>query len=131
MFNQAFIRLAEKIIGEDAEISTREALTLAHADPQDAPDLIACAGKIRQHFKKNGIFKCAIINAKSGMCPEDCAFCAQSAHHRTRVTVYDLLSPEKLEAEGLKAAAGGATHYSIVTSGTALTDTDLDTRCCR
>jgi biotin synthase len=129
VFNQAFIHLAAGIIHEDADISMDQALTLAAADAGQSLDLIACAGKIRQHFKPSPVFKCAIINAKSGMCPEDCAFCAQSAHHRTDTAVYDLLSAEQLEAEGLAAAASGATHFSVVTSGSALTDKDLDTVC--
>ncbi len=129
MFNQAFIRIAEKIIREHGEISRDEALELAAAGLEETPDLMACAGRIRKHFKKNTVFKCAIINAKSGMCPEDCAFCAQSAHHNTQVPVYDLLSAEKLETEGLKMAAAGATNYSVVTSGTSLTERDVETVC--
>ena len=129
VFNQAYIRLAEKIIQQSAEITRDEALELAAGGPEATPDMIACAGKIRERHKRNGVFKCAIINAKSGMCPEDCAFCAQSAHHHTQVAVYDLLSAEKLEAGGMKAAAAGATHYSVVTSGTSLTERDVDTVC--
>lgn len=129
MFNQAYIHLAQKIINESAEIDREQALELVADGPEATLDFIACAGKIRQRYKKNGVFKCAIINAKSGMCPEDCAFCAQSAHHHTQVSVYELLSAEKLEAEGLKAADAGATHYSVVTSGTSLTDRDLETVC--
>ena len=121
--------MAEKIMHGDGQISRQEALELAAAGPEETLDLIACAGKIRQHFKQDVAFKCAIINAKSGMCPEDCAFCAQSAHHHTQITVYDLLSAEKLEAEGLKMAAAGATNYSMVTSGTSLTEKDVDTVC--
>lgn len=129
MFNQSFLRIANTIINNNAQISRAEALDLAEANPQETLDLIACAGKISRAFKKNTVFKCAIINAKSGMCPEDCAFCAQSAHHQTQAAVYDLLSPEKLEAEGLKMAAAGATHYSVVTSGTSLNDKDIRTVC--
>ncbi len=129
MYNQDFLRMAEKIIHENGQISRQEALELAAAGPGDTLDLIAWAGKIRQHFKQNAVFKCAIINAKSGKCPEDCAFCAQSAHHNTQAAVYDLLSAEKLEAEGLKMAAAGATNYSVVTSGTALSEKDVDTVC--
>ncbi len=129
MYNQAFVRLAQKIMHSDGQISRQEALDLAAAGPEETLDLIACAGKIRRHFKQNVAFKCAIVNAKSGMCPEDCAFCAQSAHHHTQVAVYDLLSAEKLETEGLRMAAAGATNYSVVTSGTSLTEKDVETVC--
>jgi len=129
VFNQDFIRLAEKIMYEQGEITRAQALELAAAGPEETPDLIACAGRIRRYFKQDTAFKCAIINAKSGMCPEDCAFCAQSAHHHTQVPVYDLLNAEKLETEGLKMAAAGATNYSVVTSGTSLTEKDVETVC--
>lgn len=129
MFNQSFLHLANKIIIDKVRISQSEALDLAEADPQETLDLIVCAGKISRAYKKNAVFKCAIINAKSGMCPENCAFCAQSAHHETQTAIYDLLSPEKIEAEGLKMAAAGATHYSVVTSGTSLNDKDVATIC--
>lgn len=129
MFNQAFIRLAENIINDQAEITQDQALEMAAAHADDTMDLIACAGKIRQHFMKGAVFKCAIINAKSGRCPEDCAFCAQSVHHHTHAETYDLLSEEVLEETGLEMAKAGATHYSIVTSGTALTDKQIDKVC--
>lgn len=129
MFNQVFIHLAEKIIHGQDEISQDEAHQLAAADEDETMDLIACAGKIRRQFMPTAVFKCAIINAKSGKCPEDCAFCAQSAHHSTHAQTYDLLSAEKLEATGLKMAAAGATNYSVVTSGTALTEEEIDTVC--
>ena len=129
MFNQVFIQFAEMIIQDKGEISEEQALVLANADSGETMDLIACAGKIRQHFMPQAAFKCAIINAKSGMCPEDCAFCAQSAHHSTGAQVYDLLSEEALESRGLEMAAAGATNYSVVTSGTSLTDDEVEAVC--
>ncbi|MEJ2155569.1 MAG: biotin synthase BioB [Desulfobacteraceae bacterium] len=129
MFNQAIIRMAEFIVKNDGEVNEAQALSLAAAGPGEIIDLIACAGKIRQHFMPQAAFKCAIINAKSGMCPEDCAFCAQSAHHNTGAEVYDLLGEEDMVSKGLEMAAAGATNYSVVTSGTALTDDEVETVC--
>ena len=129
MFNQAIIRMAEKIIRDQGEIGRDEALVLADVDGDDVMDLVVCAGKIRQRYMKPSVFKCAIINAKSGRCPEDCAFCAQSAHHTTGAQTYDLLSAQTLEEKGLEMAAAGATNYSVVTSGTSLTESEIDTVC--
>jgi biotin synthase len=129
VFNQVFIEMAEMLINGEGEISREQALELAHTDAGATMDLIACAGKIRQYFMSPDVFKCAIINAKNGRCPEDCAFCAQSAHHQTDVRSYDLLCARELEETGLKMAAAGATNYSVVTSGTCLTDQELDTVC--
>jgi biotin synthase len=129
VFNQAFVRIAESIVNGDGELTEAQALALATAGPRDTMDLIAFAGRIRQHFMPQPAFKCAIINAKSGMCPEDCAFCAQSAHHSTGAEVYDLVSEEALVSKGLEMAAAGATHYSVVTSGTSLTEEEVETVC--
>lgn len=129
MFNQALVNLADKIVREDGEITRQQALELAHTGADLTMDLIVLAGKIRQRFKQKEVFKCAIINAKSGMCPEDCAFCAQSAHHQAEVQTYALLCADELERTGLDMAAAGATNYSIVTSGTNLTGSEIDTVC--
>jgi biotin synthase len=129
LFNQAFIDIATRTIRENEGVSLEEALEISAADSGLTLDLIACADKIRRHFRPGSVVKCAIVNAKSGLCSEDCAFCAQSVHHNTGAAVYELLGAEQLEAEGLKAAASGATHFSVVTSGTALTGKDLDTVC--
>lgn len=129
MFDQAIVDLASKIVRGDGDITQQQALDLAYADAAQTLDLIALANKIRQHFKYAEVFKCAIINAKSGMCPEDCAFCAQSAHHHSQVQTYQLLSAEQLEQTGLEMAAAGATNYSMVTSGTRLTEAEIETVC--
>ena len=129
MFNQAVVTIAHKIIAARDAISFDEALALAAADASQIPDLIACAAKIRQRFMASRVFTCAIINAKSGLCPEDCAFCAQSVHHQTGAEVYDLLSAGKLEERGRQMAAAGATNYSVVTSGASLSVAELDVVC--
>lgn len=69
---------------------------------------------------------CSIINAKSGNCSEDCAFCAQSAHHDTETEVYPLL-PEDAIVEAARAAFDqGVRRFCIVTSGKAVyTDSEL------
>ena len=60
---------------------------------------------------------CVIINAKSGLCSEDCAFCSQSMKSRTEIAKYPLLDREKLVDAAHQAAAQGAARFSIVTSG--------------
>jgi biotin synthase len=129
VFDQAIVDLAGKIVREDGDITQQQALDLAYADSERTLDLIALANKIRRHFKRAEVFKCAIINAKSGMCPEDCAFCAQSAHHHTQAQTYELLDAGQLERTGLEMAAAGATNYSMVTSGTRLTESEIETVC--
>lgn len=61
---------------------------------------------------------CSIINAKSGRCQENCAFCAQSAHHQSSPPIYPLKSREELIAGAQQAQDEGSHCYGIVTSGT-------------
>ncbi len=92
-------------------------------------DILYLAEKIVQKVKGNNIFLCSILNAKSGVCEEDCAFCAQSGHHETGVEVYPLLSEKTIIDKALSMHEKGATHFSIVTSGYGLTDSDIDRVC--
>jgi len=85
----------------------------------DAPlnDLLHGADQLRRQFHGNAITLCAIVNAKSGLCGEDCTFCAQSAHHPTGVAAYPMLSKEEILARARRAIEMGARHFGVVTSG--------------
>ena len=80
-------------------------------------DLISVADKIRRKFKGKKVNFCSIINAKSGMCAEDCAFCGQSSYHKTKILKYPLLDTEAIVKSAMDAAHNGATEFSIVASG--------------
>ncbi|HIE32516.1 MAG TPA: biotin synthase BioB [Thermodesulfobacteriaceae bacterium] len=69
---------------------------------------------------------CAIVNAKSGRCPSDCKFCAQSARWHTEAPVYPLLSEDELLSAAERAAQAGIDRFSFVTSGVTLETQDLE-----
>jgi biotin synthase len=75
------------------------------------------AGKVREAHFGTRVSLCVIINAKSGLCSEDCAFCSQSVRARTEVPAYPLLPREKLLEAARAAADAGAARFSLVTSG--------------
>lgn len=110
------IEYAEKVL-KGGEISREEAIELINVPDQDTMLLLAMADRIRQRFNGDEVDVCAIVNARSGRCPENCKFCAQSAHYHTGVTEYPLLSVEELVEAAKKAKAAGAVRFSIVTSG--------------
>src|SRR5207237_9971993 len=56
----------------------------------------------------------ALINAKSGRCPEDCSFCAQSSFYDTGITKYPLLPKDVLVENAKKAKESGATSFCFV-----------------
>ena len=89
-------------------------------------DLLRAAHEVRLARMGRKVSLCAIVNARSGRCSEDCAFCAQSAHHRTDSPVYPLISNDEIEAAGKAAQARGATRFGVVLSGKGATGKDLE-----
>lgn len=84
------------------------------------------ADRIREHFIGNRVNLCSIINGKSGKCPEDCRYCAQSAHNHTTCEVYGLLPKEVFLQACRLHEAEGVDRFSIVTAGKALTGEEFD-----
>jgi biotin synthase len=122
-----FDTLADRAIATK-DISGKDALELYEAGKKDPFGLMARGSRIREHFKGNAVNLCGIVNAKSGVCPENCRFCAQSAHYHTDAPVYPLMSAEEIAAKGRIARQGGAHMFSIVTSGTRIeTDAEWET----
>lgn len=118
-------QLTEKVLA-GGEVTRQEALALYEAPLEP---LCLAADTIRQHFCKNGFDICTIVNGKSGRCSEDCRYCAQSAHYHTGVGVYPLLSTEEIVRQAAYNAERGVLRYSIVTSGKALNDAEVDKMC--
>ena len=62
----------------------------------DLNELCEGADRIRSYFIGEKVDLCSIINGRSGRCPEDCKYCAQSAHYHTSCEIYDFLPEEKI-----------------------------------
>ena len=92
-------------------------------------ELCQAADGIREHFCKNSFDICTIVNGKSGKCSEDCKYCAQSAYYHTATKEYPLLDTEEIVRQAKYNAQQGVLRYSIVTSGRALKDFELEQMC--
>ncbi len=110
------IEYAQKVL-KGEEITREEAIELIHTSDEDTMLLLAMADKIRRTFNGDDVDLCAIVNARSGRCPENCKFCAQSAHHNTGVTEYPFMTADEILSAARKAKEAGAIRFSIVTSG--------------
>jgi len=122
-------KFADAVIN-GAQISMEDALSLGDVAGSDLLFFLAEAGRIREHFVGSRVALCSIINAKSGKCPEDCAFCAQSAHHSSPVGNYALVDEEEMVNCAKLAEKNGASCYGIVTSGTGISrGAELDRIC--
>ena len=128
MTNPLIARLAEKVLRDGKEaLSPEDAARLAALPEEETPQIFHFAHRISREFGENTApVLCAIMNAKSGFCGEDCAFCAQSARHRTNIRTFPLVSPDEMVARALQAADQGAGRFSIVTSGVSLGARELE-----
>lgn len=116
--NQAKIK---KILGDivttDAMPGIKDLLLLYEIDYENMLDLISAGNKVKLKYKGKKVNLCSIINAKSGRCPEDCKFCAQSSHFPTEIPTYPIADADKIAESAKKAYGEGAREFSIVTSG--------------
>ena len=103
-----------------APLSMDDGLTILNAKGADFTALLAAAHHLKEQSFGDRLELCSIINAKSGLCPENCAFCAQSAHYATNTPIYPLVSREKILAAAQQADKDGTSCFGIVTSGTNL-----------
>lgn len=109
-------QMLDKSLREEA-LTREEALEILSAQGANLGFILAGAQLLRERSFGRKVQACAIVNAKSGRCAENCAFCAQSSHHHTDAPVYPLKSAGEIVAEARKAAAFGAHCFGIVTSG--------------
>src|SRR5436190_10822287 len=78
------------------------------------PDLIFRAQTVdRVHHRADEVQGCMLLSIKTGGCPEDCAYCPQSAHYQTGVTRSDLVGLDELTAAATSARAQGATRFCM------------------
>ena len=117
--------LQKKVIN-GGTLSREEAILLSSAQLEP---LCEAADQIRRHFCGNAFDMCSIINGKSGKCPEDCKYCAQSSHYSADTAVYPLLSTDEILREAKANAADGILRFSIVTSGKRLSDQEVEQVC--
>jgi len=126
MTHQA-LRLAEQVLAGTPP-SKEQGLAILTARGADFTTYLAGAHFLRETAFGNRVALCSIINAKSGRCPENCTFCAQSGHYHTAAPVFPLKSCEEIVAGALQSQADGSHCYGIVTSGTRLrSGAELDT----
>lgn len=121
MFNSILNKVLD---GKD--LLFEEAIALLDTKRDDLHLLMHVADTLRRRYCGNKIDICSLINAKSGLCSEDCKFCAQSSHYDTSCSVYPLLGIEKIVAKAKEAKSWGATSFCIVISGEGPNENEFD-----
>ncbi|MFF2910728.1 biotin synthase BioB [Paenibacillus sp. NPDC057934] len=120
-----WLAFAQKALNGEC-LTVEEGLAVLGADNDEVLLLMQAAFKVRKHFYGKKVKLNMIINAKSGLCPEDCGYCSQSIVSTAPVEKYTLLDKETLVSGAREALARKAGTYCIVASGKGPTDKELD-----
>ncbi len=110
-------------------VDKKFALHLSTLQGHEIFELFALSDSTRIHFHGNRIDLCSIVNARSGACPEDCSFCAQSVYSKTNIKAYPLVTREKSLEAAESAKKSGVKRFCIVTSGKRTSGRDLEQIC--
>jgi biotin synthase len=120
-----FSSLAQKSLA-GAALSREEALAVLQSEDGRLPELLQAALTVRERFFGRTVKICLLQNARSGLCPEDCSYCSQSAISTASINKYRLLSTAQLLAGAYKAVEAGARRYCMVTSGRGPSERDIE-----
>jgi biotin synthase len=120
-----FHQLADKALGniipERAELKA-----VLQASEEQLPELLSAAFKVRRYYYGKRVQIHVLQNAKSGLCPEDCHYCSQSAVSEAPIERYKFMSKEALVERARQAKAAGAVRFCIVNSGRGPTPKEID-----
>lgn len=108
-------QLADQVLA-GTPISRDDAADILSAPDSHILDLMAAAYRLRQEHFGNRVQLYFLMNAKSGLCPEDCSYCSQAKTATSEIPRYNLLSEEKLLAGAKVAHERNSKTYCIVIS---------------
>lgn len=112
---------------EGGNITKAEAILLAENADIDA--LCDAADEICRTFIGNNVDSCSIVNARSGLCSEDCKWCAQASRHHTGCKTYNIVDRDELMHAAEANSREGIKRLSLVTSGKNVQPKDLERFC--
>jgi biotin synthase len=117
-------QLADRVLAEEI-LSAEQANDILNCPDDELLDLLAAVYRVRRRWFGNRVQLYFLMNAKSGLCPEDCAYCSQSKISEAEIPRYNLLSREKLLEGARLAAERNARTYCIVISARGPNDREM------
>jgi biotin synthase len=127
--DSSFIEILKNDVLDGKQISFDDARRLISTN--DLTTLANCANEITRRFNGDTVDIETLINAKSGRCPEDCSFCAQSSFYdnNTGINKYPLLPKEIILEQAKKAKEEGASSFCLVCAYRSPPQKDFDQIC--
>lgn len=110
-------RLRKRLTDDGGGITVDEARELAVCDITRLPEIMLLSNSVTSRCHERGVYLCGITSARTGACPEDCSFCAQSVYSEYPVPPRTRIDPQKILESARRAEAGGASEFCIVISG--------------
>jgi biotin synthase len=107
-------------------LTRSEARAVLEAGPEQTVSLVAAAYEVRRRYFGNRVRLNYLLNAKSGLCAEDCHFCSQSKISEAPIERYPWMSPVEAVAMADQAVAVHAARFCLVASGRGPTDSEMD-----
>ncbi|GIN78657.1 MULTISPECIES: biotin synthase BioB [Bacillus] len=120
-----WMELAERVM-DGGEVTEKEALSILECSDDDVLLLMHAAFQIRKRYFGKKVKLNMIMNAKSGLCPENCGYCSQSSISKAPIDSYRMVDKTTL-LEGAKRAHDlNIGTYCIVASGRGPSNRDVD-----
>jgi biotin synthase len=120
--------LADRVLA-GGSIDRDEARAILDSSDVELLDVLAAAWRVRQRHFGNTVQLFFLMNAKSGLCPEDCGYCSQSKVSDAEIPRYNLLSAPKLLEAAKLAAEQQSKTFCIVISARGPTQREIDFVC--
>ena len=117
-------QLAVQVL-EGVDVPVEQAEEILASSNDELLDLVAAAFRLRQRYFGKTVQLYFLVNAKSGLCPEDCGYCSQSKISSAGIEKYRMLSAEQLLEGARVAAERQSKTYCIVISGRAPSEREL------
>jgi biotin synthase len=125
MAKVCFHDLAKSVLAGQS-ITRDEAHAILKSTDDQLLHLIAGANMLRRKYFENNVQLYFLMNAKSGLCPEDCGYCSQSKVSDAEIPTYNFLSGPKILEGAKRAAEQKAKTYCMVISGRAPNEREIN-----
>ena len=107
-------------------LSRDEARALLNAPPEALPSLLEATLEVREYYFERRVKLCVLLNAQSGICPEDCGYCSQSKISTAPVAKYKLMPPAQIVESAQRAVDAGARRFCMVIAARGPQQRDID-----